>query len=304
MIFNKISNNFVFKTLKHIKHGHLKLTNFNNDVFYFGDEKENLKAEIKIKKPGFTLNVIINGSIGLAESYMKDEFETDNLSNLIELTAKNIDIIYRFSGIFDLPAINYVKSKFVKNTKERSKANIAQHYDLGNEFFSIWLDKTLTYSSAIFGQKDQKLEDAQKNKYEKLANLLSLKDGNKLLEIGCGWGGFAEYLAKKYDVKLDCITISKKQYEFSKERIYKCGLNHKVNIEMADYRDVKQKYDAIVSIEMIEAVGKDYLHQYFQTIKKNLVDNGKAGIQAITIDDKYFDRYKTCLLYTSDAADE
>ena len=293
MILNQLSENFVFKTLKYIKYGHLKLTNFKGDVFYFGNEKEDLKAEIKIKKPGFTLNVIINGSIGLAESYMKDEFETDNLSNLIELTAKNIDIIYRFSGIFDLPAINYVKSKFVKNTKERSKANIAQHYDLGNEFFSIWLDKTLTYSSAIFGQKDQKLEDAQKNKYEKLANLLSLKDGNKLLEIGCGWGGFAEYLAKKYDVKLDCITISKKQYEFSKERIYKCGLNHKVNIEMVDYRDVKKKYDAIVSIEMIEAVGKDYLHEYFQTIKKNLVDNGKAGIQAITIDDKYFDRYKT-----------
>ena len=241
MILNQLSENFVFKTLKYIKYGHLKLTNFKGDVFYFGNEKEDLKVEIKIKKPDFTLNVIINGSIGLAESYMKDEFETDNLSNLIELTAKNINIMYKFSGIFDLPAINYVKSKFIKNTKERSKTNIAQHYDLGNEFFSIWLDKTLTYSSAKFGQKDQKLEDAQKNKYEKLANLLSLKDGNKLLEIGCGWGGFAEYLAKKYDVKLDCITISKKQYEFYKERIYKCGLNHKVNIEMADYRDVKKK---------------------------------------------------------------
>ena len=241
MILNQLSDNFVFKTLKYIQYGHLKLTNFNGDVYYFGNEKEDLKAEIVIKKPDFTLSLIINGSIGLAESYMKDEFETNNLSNLIELTAKNIDIIYKFSGIFDLPAINYIKNKFIKNTKERSKTNIAQHYDLGNEFFSIWLDKSLTYSSAIFGKKDQKLEDAQQNKYEKLANLLSLKDGNKLLEIGCGWGGFAEYLAKKYDVKLDCITISKKQYEFSKERIYRCGLNHKVNIEMADYRDVKKK---------------------------------------------------------------
>ena len=293
MILNQLSDNFVFKTLKYIQYGHLKLTNFNGDVYYFGNEKEDLKAEIVIKKPDFTLSLIINGSIGLAESYMKDEFETKNLSNLIELTAKNIDIIYKFSGIFDLPAINYVKNKFIKNTKERSKTNIAQHYDLGNEFFSVWLDKSLTYSSAIFGQKDQKLEDAQQNKYEKLANLLSLKDGNKLLEIGCGWGGFAEYLAKKYDVKLDCITISKKQYEFSKERIYRCGLNHKVNIEMIDYRDVKKKYDAIASIEMIESVGKDYLHTYFQTIKKNLAANGKVGIQAITIDDKYFDRYKT-----------
>ena len=293
MIFNKISNNFVFKTLIHIKHGHLKLTNFNNDVFYFGDEKENLKAEIKINQPGFFLNVIKNGSIGLAESYMKGEFRTNNLSNLIELIARNIDIVYKFSGILDLPAINYLKNKLIKNTISRSKENIAKHYDLGNEFFSLWLDKTLTYSSAIFDQKDQKLEEAQQNKYEKLTNLLAPKYGSKLLEIGCGWGGFAEYLGKKYDVKLDCITISKKQYEFAKERIYKSGLNHKVIIEMIDYRDVKKKYDAIASIEMIEAVGKNYLHNYFQSIKKNLFANGKAGIQVITIDDKYFDRYKT-----------
>jgi cyclopropane-fatty-acyl-phospholipid synthase len=192
-----------------------------------------------------------------------------------------------------LSAINYLKNKLIKNTKERSKENIAKHYDLGNEFFSLWLDRSLTYSSAIFDQQGQKLEEAQQNKYEKLTNLLSPKNGSKLLEIGCGWGGFAEYLGKKHDVKLDCITISKKQYEFAKERIHKSGLNHKVNIEMIDYRDVKKKYDSIASIEMIEAVGKDYLHNYFESIKKNLAANGKAGIQTITIDDKYFDRYKT-----------
>ena len=293
MTLNKVSDNFVFKFLKYIKHGHLKLTNFNGQVFYFGDDKEDLKAEIKINKPGFTISIIKNGSVGLAESYMKGEFETKNLSNLIELTAKNIDLVYKFSGILDFPTINYIKSIFVKNTKKQSKANIAKHYDLGNEFFSLWLDKTLTYSSAIFDKEDQKLEEAQKNKYEKLINLLSPKNGSKLLEIGCGWGGFAEYLGKKYDVNLDCITISKKQYEFAKARIYKLGLNHKVNIKMIDYRDVQEKYDAIASIEMIEAVGKEYLHNYFQSIKRNLVVNGKAGIQAITINDKYFDRYKT-----------
>ena len=293
MTLNKVSDNFVFKFLKYIKHGYLKLTNFNGQVFYFGNIKEDLKAEIKINKPGFTISIIKNGSVGLAESYMKGEFETKNLSNLIELTAKNIDLVYKFSGILDFPTINYIKSIFVKNTKQQSKANIAKHYDLGNEFFSLWLDKTLTYSSAIFDKKDQKLEEAQKNKYEKLINLLSPKNGSKLLEIGCGWGGFAEYLGKKYDVNLDCITISKKQYEFAKAKIYKLGLNHKVNIKMIDYRDVQEKYDAIASIEMIEAVGKEYLHNYFQSIKKNLVVNGKAGIQAITINDKYFDRYKT-----------
>ena len=171
MIINKISNNFVLKVLKNIKHGHLKLTNFNRDVFYFGDERESLKAEIKVNKPDFFLNVIKNGSIGLAESYMKGEFETNNLSNLIELTARNVDIVYKFSGILDLSAINYLKSKFIKNTKKQSKENIAKHYDLGNEFFSLWLDETLTYSSAIFDQEDQKLEEAQQNKYEKLTKL-------------------------------------------------------------------------------------------------------------------------------------
>jgi len=293
MIIYKITDNFVFSVLKNIKHGYLKLKNYNGEVYYFGDEKEKLKVEITIKRPGFTLSLIKNGSIGLAESYIKGEFETNNLSNLIELTARNINIVYKFSGILDLPLINYLKSKFIKNTKKQSKVNIAKHYDLGNEFFSLWLDKTLTYSSAIFNSKDQKLEEAQHNKYKKLISLLAIKNGSKLLEIGCGWGGFAEYLGKNYDVKLDCITISKKQYEFAKERIYKIGLNHKINIEMIDYRDVKKKYDAIASIEMIEAVGKDYLHKYFQSIKKNLVSNGTAGIQAITIDDKYFDRYKT-----------
>ena len=293
MILEKISDNFVFKALKYIKYGHLKLTNYNGNIFYFGNNKENLKAEIKVNKPGFTLNVIKKGSIGLAESYMAGEFETNNLSNLIELTARNIDVVHQFSGILDFSTVNYLKNNFLKNTRKRSKENIAKHYDLGNEFFSLWLDKTLTYSSAIFDQEDQKLEEAQRNKYEKLTNLLSPKSGSRLLEIGCGWGGFAEHLGKKYDVKLDCITISKKQYEFARERIHKSGLNHKVNIEMMDYRDVKKKYDAIASIEMIEAVGKDYLHNYFQTIKKNLTANGKVGIQAITIDDKYFYRYKT-----------
>ena len=293
MIFNKISDRFVFKALKYIKYGNLKLTNFDGNTFYFGNNNENLKAEIKINKPGFTFNVIKKGSIGLAESYMKGEFDTNNLSNLIELIARNIEIIHQFSGVLDFTTVNYLKNKFLKNTRKRSKENIAKHYDLGNEFFSLWLDKTLTYSSAIFDKEDQKLEEAQHNKYEKLTKLLSPKSGSSLLEIGCGWGGFAEYVGKKYDVKLDCVTISKKQYEFAKERVYKAGLSHKVDIKMRDYRDVKKKYDAIASIEMIEAVGKDYLHNYFQTIKKNLNTNGKAGIQAITINDKYFERYKT-----------
>ena len=288
----KLSDKIVFNILKDIDSGYLEITNFLGENFKFGNKDDPLKAYLKIKKPNFTFNLIKGGSIGFAEAYMRDEFETENLSNLIEITARNIKIIYKFSGLVDLPVINFVKKIFIKNTKNRSKENIAKHYDLGNEFFSLWLDKTLTYSSAIFEEKNQDLSEAQKNKYQKLIDLIKPKNGDKVLEIGCGWGGFAEYLGKKYDVKLDCITISKKQYEYAKERIQKCGLNEKVNVQIKDYRDLKDKYNSIASIEMIEAVGQNYLESYFKKIKENLSDSGTAAIQAITIDDNLFDRYK------------
>ena len=288
-----ISDNLAFKALQHIKHGQLKLINYDGKKYFFGEEGNSLNVELIINKPGLTFGIINKGSIGLAEAYMRGDFETNNLSDLIELTAKNIKIIYKFSGLFDFSFINYVKNIFLKNTKKNSKEYISKHYDLGNDFFSLWLDKTLTYSSAIFDDSKNNLEQAQINKYKKLINLIKPKVGDEVLEIGCGWGGFAEYLGKNFDVKLDCITISKKQYEFAKERIQKNQLNNKINIYMKDYRDIKNKYNAIASIEMIEAVGKNYLKSYFKTIKDNLQNNGTAAVQAITIDDELFDRYKT-----------
>ena len=292
MLIYKISDSIVFSALKNIKHGFLEIKKVNGEVLKFGNPDDNLKVFLEIKDESLNYNLIKSGSVGLGESYMKDFFITNNLSDLIELTAKNINIIYKFSGIFDLPFINFLKNKIIKNTKNRSKENIAKHYDLGNDFFSLWLDKTLTYSSAIFENPKQDLFNAQNNKYQKLIDLLKPTNGSKILEIGCGWGGFAEYLGTNYDVKLDCITISKKQFEFAKERIHKCGLNEKVNIEIKDYRDLKSKYDHIASIEMIEAVGQNYLDSYFNTIKNNLTSSGTVGIQAITIDDSLFDRYK------------
>ena len=293
MNFNLLSDKIVFNSLKLIKHGFLEIQNHDSKIYKFGNENEQLRAKIKINKPGLTLQIIKSGSVGLAEAYMRNEFETDNLTNLIEITAKNIKIVYKFSGIFDLSMINKLKSIFIKNNKSRSKKNISKHYDLGNDFFSLWLDPSLTYSSAIFEKQKDDLFSAQLNKYKKLTELIKPNVGNKILEIGCGWGGFAEYVGKNYDVKLDCITISKEQFEFSKKRIFENGLNEKVNIFLKDYRDVKDKYDSIASIEMIEAVGQNYLVNYFKSIKKNLSENGRAAIQAITIDDSLFDRYKT-----------
>ena len=293
MNLNNWSDKIVFSSLKLIKKGHLILTNYDDEKYLFGDPSQKLKVKIKINKPGLTYQIVKSGSTGLAEAYMRGDFETDDLTNLIELTAKNIKLVYKFSGLLDFSLFNKIRNFLLKNNKSRSKKNISKHYDLGNEFFSLWLDPTLTYSSAIFDQKDNDLEKAQINKYKKLVELIKPKSGNKILEIGCGWGGFAEYVGKNHDVKLDCITISKKQFEYASNRIFKNGLNEKINIQFKDYRDVKQKYNSIASIEMIEAVGQNYLQNYFNTIKTNLVRDGSAAIQAITIDDNLFDRYKT-----------
>ena len=292
MILHRISDKIIFNILKKINVGYLEITSISGELLRFGNYNDKLKADLKIKSSALSYNLIKGGSVGLAECYMKNEFETNNLSNLIELAARNINIVHKFSGILDLKFLNFIKNKFIKNTKNRSKENIAKHYDLGNDFFSLWLDKTLTYSSAIFDEQNKDLSMAQNNKYQKLINLIQPNSGDKVLEIGCGWGGFAEYLGKNYDVKLDCITISKKQFEYAKERIHNCGLNEKVNIEIKDYRDLKSKYNSIASIEMIEAVGQNYLESYFKTIKDNLSDGGKAAIQAITIDDSLYDRYR------------
>ena len=293
MSLKKISDKIVLNSLKNISYGKIKFINYDGKVTLLGSDNNSKIVTLKLNKPGLTFEIIKRGSVGLAESYMRGDIETDNLTDLIEIAAKNISKVHKFSGVLDVPLFNFFKNLFIKNTKKKSKENIAKHYDLGNEFFSLWLDKTLTYSSAIFENNKADLEDAQINKYKKLSNLFKPKTGDNILEIGCGWGGFAEFIGKNFDVKLDCITISKKQYEFAKKRIFKNGLNEKVNIQMLDYRDVNKKYNSIASIEMIEAVGQNYLPEYFRKIKDSLMEGGIAAIQAITIDDRIYDRYKS-----------
>ena len=295
MNFNpyKISENFVLKKLVSIKNGTLTLENYDGKIYQFGNTESVLNAKIKIHNPKFYFNIIRGGSTALGESYIRNEFETSNLPSLIELTAKNINITHEFSGILNISSISSIFKKFfLSNTKKKSVEDISKHYDLGNEFFSTWLYKTLTYSCGIFEKPGQELEEAQINKYNKLINLIQPKPGDKILEIGCGWGGFAEHLAKNYDIRLDCITISQKQLEFTKKRINRLGLQNKVKVKFLDYRDLKDKYDAIASIEMIEAVGEKNLNKYFKTIKNNLKPNGVGAIQAIIIKDELYGRYK------------
>ena len=252
-ILNYISDQFVYWNLKKISHGYLILIDPREKEHFFGDKKSFLKAKIKINNPSFCFNILRKGSTGLGESYINGEFETDDLTSLIELSAKNINFTYKFSGFFQFSLIqSFLKRNIFTNTKERSKKNISLHYDLGNEFFSKWLDKTLTYSCGIFNSSSETLEKAQINKYNKLINMVKPRNGDRILEIGCGWGGFAEYIAKNYNIKLDCITISKKQFLYTKERIRRARLNHKVNVQMMDYRDVRNKYDIIILKHVFE----------------------------------------------------
>ena len=294
MSFTKFSEKIILNKLKNIKDRNLKLVNYDGKVFHFGNLESKLCADIKIINPAFYFNIISGGSSALGESHMNKDFYTSNLTDLIEISAKNIDLIYSFSGSLKIQKIkNFLKRIFASNTKSKSLKHISKHYDLGNDFFSQWLDETLTYSSAVYENQNDNLVTAQKNKYQKLIDLLNIKDNNKVLEIGCGWGGFSEYLAKKYNVSIDCITISKKQLEFTKRRVFQAGLNNKVNVMFLDYRDLKEKYDKVASIEMIEAVGEKYLDKYFNTIKKSLNTNGTAAIQGITIRNDLFDRYRS-----------
>ena len=290
-MLNYIADIVAFSNLKRISNGYLNLTDARGKKYTFGDSNSSLKAKIKINKPDFFYKILRKGSTGLGESYINGDFETDNLTSLIELSARNIKNTHKFSGFFELSILRKFLMKN-KNTIDKSKENISLHYDLGNDFFSTWLDKTLTYSCAIFNSSKETLEEAQINKYNKLISLVKPRNGDRVLEIGCGWGGFAEHLAKNYNVKMDCITISKKQYEFTKQRIRKSKLGDKVKVMMMDYRELKNKYDIIVSIEMIEAVGEKYLDKYFSIIKENLSPGGRGAIQAIVIKDELYNRYR------------
>ena len=291
-ILNYISDIFVFWNLKKISNGYLHLIDAKEKNYFFGDNKSSLRAKIKINNPSFFYEILRKGSSGLGESYMRGDFETEDLTSLIELSARNINTTYKFSGFFEFSLLNKFLNRN-ENSITESKKNISLHYDLGNDFFSAWLDKSLTYSCGIFNSSQETLEQAQINKYNKLINMVKPLKGDRVCEIGCGWGGFAEHLAKNYDIKLDCITISKKQFLFTQERIRRKKLSHKVKVKMMDYRNLKNKYDIIISIEMIEAVGEKYLNKYFNIIKENLSSNGRAAIQAIVIKDELYNRYRT-----------
>jgi cyclopropane-fatty-acyl-phospholipid synthase len=225
---------------------------------------------------------------------MAGEFDTPNLPDLLYVFAANWDRVHHVTmGNPYSWTINRIRHAFRPNSREGAKKNIHAHYDLGNAFYAQWLDPTMTYSSAKFDRAGQSLPEAQTAKYRALAQSMGLQSGQSVLEIGCGWGGFAEYAAGEVGAKVTAITISEEQYAFAKHRIFEAGLAERAEIKMVDYRDVEGRFDRVASIEMFEAVGERYWPSYFGKINETLAPGGRAGLQIITIRDEYFEEYRS-----------
>jgi cyclopropane-fatty-acyl-phospholipid synthase len=251
------------------------------------------EAAMTLYNYGFASRLLNGGDIGIAEAYLRGEWDTPDLTQFLYLFCVNQD--WMQTMLTAKPLVRYaqtVRHWFNRNTKRQARHNIHAHYDIGNAFYSAWLDPSMTYSSALFEDDTADLTAAQNNKYRRLAEAIDLQPGQKLLEIGCGWGGFAEYAAKTYGAHVVALTISKEQHDFAQARIRNAGLGDKVEIRLQDYRDERSQYDRIASIEMIEAVGEQFWPKYFSQLRDRLLPGGLAGIQAITIQDSLFQTYR------------
>lgn len=288
-MINRIFKKYLSDIGEKISNGKLTITLPNNESLeFFG--KGDLKSNLKLNSYMPILRTITSGHVGFAESYLKGEWTSSDLESLLEIMVTNLPEAFSAKSKIHL-MYNRIIHFFRENTKSRAKKNIQYHYDLGNDFYKLWLDKTMTYSSAIFKNEKESLAEAQENKYQLLIDSLDIKPHHKVLEIGCGWGGFAEYAAKKVGCTIKGITISPSQLKFATNRIKELNLDNKVSLELCDYRDLKGKYDRVVSIEMIEAVGEKYWRNYFKKIKDVLKKDGLAGIQVILINNKSYQKY-------------
>ncbi len=250
-------------------------------------------ARVVIHDFRFMRRVMAAGDIGFAEGLMAGEWETPDLTAVLVSASLNFDRLARlFTGNPLVRLVNFVSHLRRGNSRDGAKRNIHAHYDLGNAFYGRWLDPTMTYSSARFEHPGQSLPDAQRNKYATLARSIGLQSSHSVLEIGCGWGGFAEFAAREIGAKVTGVTISREQYDFARERLFKQGLADKADIRLIDYRDVEGAFDRVASIEMLEAVGERYWPVYFQKIRDVLSPGGRAGLQIITIRDELFKGYR------------
>jgi cyclopropane-fatty-acyl-phospholipid synthase len=276
-----------------LRRGTLDITLPDGRTIRCGGLEPGPAATMTIHSYGFAWRFLNGGDIGIAEAYLRREWDTPNLTQFLYIFCVNHDLIQVMLGNKPVVrAVQHLQHWFNRNTRRQARRNIYAHYDIGNAFYSAWLDPSMTYSSAIFEDNTHDLTAAQHNKYRRLAEAIHLQSGQKLLEIGCGWGGFAEFAAKSSDVKVVGLTISTEQHDFAQRRIQAAGLGEKVEIRLQDYRDERGQYDCIASIEMIEAVGEQFWPNYFGQLRDRLKPGGFAGIQAITIQDRFFQTYR------------
>ena len=296
---NSIYRRVILNLLNKMKKGKLTITMPEGEVFTVGNDSTNIKANIVIKNNAFFKKCVISGDIGFGESYVDGDWETDSIKNVISWMILNIEnnpaisgSNSNFSPINWLKSINRIFHRFNSNSKSGSRKNISVHYDLSNEFYNLWLDDTMTYSSGIFRNENSSLKEAQIEKYDRICRELNLKSTDHVLEIGTGWGGFSIYAAENYGCKITTTTISKEQFKMAHDRITKRGLNDRIEVRLQDYRELTGQYDKIVSIEMLEAVGHEYLDTYFKQINSLLKKDGALALQVITSHDSNYDKLR------------
>ena len=292
---DQMARKAVFSLLKRFTHGSITLDE-DHHRYDFGQplEMSSLQAVISVHHPQFYSRIFFGGSIGAAEAYMDGLWSADDLTAVMRLLALNRKAFDDMEkGLARLTAPIYKLYHFLrKNTRTGSRANILAHYDLGNEFYALFLDETMTYSCGIFEAKDSTLKDASEAKYDRICRKLRLQPGVHIVEIGTGWGGFAVYAAQNYGVRITTTTISDEQHRFAQNRINAAGLENQITLLKKDYRDLSGQFDRLVSIEMIEAVGHHFYNTFFSKCSQLLKDDGIMALQAITIGDQIFDRHK------------
>ena len=287
---NHLYKKIIHQRLSQIKDAHIIIKD-GKSINKFG-KPGNLSAKINILDIVFYKNIILGGTIGASESFIRGEWSSPNLTNVIRVLARNTEAQDKLENLFTLLFQPFLKvmHKLNENSVRGSKKNISRHYDLSNDFFSLFLDKNMMYSSAIYKSRKTSLEDASTNKLDVICKKLNLKKTDHVIEIGTGWGGFAIYAAKNYGCKVTTTTISIEQYKFAKQKIKEAGLGKKIKVLLKDYRLLKGQYDKLVSIEMIEAVGYQFYDEYFKIIGQLLKNDGEALIQAITIKDQRYSK--------------
>jgi cyclopropane-fatty-acyl-phospholipid synthase len=251
------------------------------------------EAELRILRPRVLRRLLLGGHMGLAESFIDGDWESPDLARLIELGARNEPCMGgALQGRTWSKALHRLVHALRRNSRRGARRNIAAHYDLGNDFYAAWLDPAINYSSGIFRDRGDDLAQSQINKYRAIAAQAGLRPGDRVLEIGCGWGGFAIWAARELGCHVTAVTISRRQYDHAAERVRAEGLSERVTLRLQDYRDVTGQFDRIVSIEMLEAVGEAYWPTYFDRVRHLLRPGGRAAIQVITIADDNFEAYR------------